>query len=151
MKRTKIPRNTFIGVSVLALTLLAGGISNGVLGFGNTPLGGAIITFDAPGAGTGPGQGTLAGNINASGAITGWYIDTNDVSHGFVRAMDGTFTTFDSPGAGTGPGQGTSPYCNNARDAITGFYVDTNNTWHGFLRAASQPTPRPRPTPPPRP
>ena len=55
----------------------------------------------------GPGQGTRAGNINPSKAIAGRYIDASDVSHGFLRAADGTITTFDAPGAGTGPGQGT--------------------------------------------
>jgi hypothetical protein len=91
-------------------------------------------------------------NINASGAITGDYVDASDVSHGFLRAPDGTITaTFDVPGGGTGSGQGTFTFCNNPRDAITGFYVDSNNTWHGFLRAAPQPTPRPRATQAPRP
>ena len=28
--------------------------------------------------------------------------DGNNVSHGFLRAPDGTMTTFDVPGAGTG-------------------------------------------------
>ena len=66
-----------------------------------------IITFDAPGAGTGAGQGTTAVSISTSGAIAGWYIDANDVAHGFLRARGGTITTFDAPGAGTGAGQGT--------------------------------------------
>ena len=62
---------------------------------------GTITTFDVPGAGTGPGQGTVPETINASGAITGWDIDANDVSHGFLRAPDGTISaTFDVPGYG---------------------------------------------------
>ena len=39
-----------------------------------------ITVFDAPGAGTGPGQGTFPFNspnlINPNGAITGYYIDS---------------------------------------------------------------------------
>jgi len=67
---------------------------------------GVITTFDVPDAGTGPGQGTRAANINPSEAIAGRYIDSSDVSHDFLCAPNGTITTFDAPGAGTGPGQG---------------------------------------------
>ena len=45
---------------------------------------GAITTFDAPGAGTGPGQGTLPGSNNPAGTITGFYIDANDAEHDFL-------------------------------------------------------------------
>jgi hypothetical protein len=67
----------------------------------------SITTFDAPGAGTGPGQGTFAFNIGPSGIIIGRTRDANDVRHGFIRSQDGSFTIFDAPGAGTAPGQGT--------------------------------------------
>ena len=89
----------------------------------------------SPGAGTGPFQGTLPANINASGAVTGNYVDASDVNHGFVRAKHGAITTFDVPGAGTGPFQGTVPLCNNPVNAITGYYIDTSNVFHGFLRS----------------
>src|SRR5437868_590382 len=69
--------------------------------------GGTITTFDAPGAGTGPGQGTDCTAINPEGKISGIYVDASDVVHGYVRAPNGAITTFDVPGAGTGPGQGT--------------------------------------------
>src|SRR5215831_12481713 len=58
-----------------------------------------IITFDAPGAGTGPFQGTQPSAINPAGGICGNIADANNMSHGFVRAPDGTITTFDGPGA----------------------------------------------------
>ena len=38
-----------------------------------------IITFDAPGAGT--GVGTLVAGINPAGVITGGYFDANNVEH----------------------------------------------------------------------
>src|SRR5207249_7362841 len=82
----------------------------------------AITTFDVPEAGTGPGQGTRANNINPSDAVAGRYIDPSDVSHGFLRASDGTIATFDAPNAGTGPGQGTIVFsvdCLNPAGAIT--------------------------------
>jgi redox-regulated HSP33 family molecular chaperone len=61
-------------------------------------------------------------------------VDTSDVNHGFVRALDGTLTTFDVPGAGTGPFQGTIPLSNNSVGAITGYYIDASDVTHGFLR-----------------
>jgi len=92
-----------------------------------------FTTFDAPGAGTGPGQGTDCTAINPQGRITGFYVDMSDVVHGYVRALNGTITTFDVPGAGTGPGQGTLPGSNNPAGKITGFYIDANDAEHGFL------------------
>jgi hypothetical protein len=49
---------------------------------------GAIVEFDVPGAGTGPGQGPQVFGINPSGAVTGGYLDSNNVFHGFVREAD---------------------------------------------------------------
>ena len=72
-------------------------------GFLRTPDDGTITTFDAPGAGTGPSQGTLAEDINPEGVIAGEYSDASNVVHGFLRTEDGAFTTFDVSGAGTGP------------------------------------------------
>jgi hypothetical protein len=45
----------------------------------------SIITFDAPGAGTGAYQGTIANCINVWGAITGGFGNANGVAHGFLR------------------------------------------------------------------
>src|SRR5438132_7024220 len=113
------------------------GASDGPQNFSNTALlrsAPTITTFDAPGAGTGPGQGTLAFSINPARAITGFYLDSGDVFHGYVRARDGTFTTFDAPGAGTGPGQGTLAFSINPARAITGIVRDANIVRHGFVR-----------------
>jgi len=43
-----------------------------------------IITFDAPGAGTGSGEGTIPWGIVIGGWIQGDYIDSNGVYHGFL-------------------------------------------------------------------
>ena len=91
--------------------------------------------FDAPGAGTGAGQGTFPSGINNQGTI-GWYVDTNNVNHGFLRTPDGTITTFDAPGAGTGAGQGTMPQGMNPERVITGQYFDSGNVLHGFVLVA---------------
>jgi len=97
-----------------------------------------IITFDAPGAGTSAGQGTLPFSINPRGAIAGFYMDKNNVNHGFVRAPDGDITTFDAPGAGTGAFQGTMTGfidCINQKGAMTGYLIDASNLYHGYVRA----------------
>ena len=87
-----------------------------------------------PGAGTGPGQGTLIAAINPVGVITGGYLDANFAFHGFGLDQDGTITNFDPPGAGTGPGQGTLPISITPAGEITGFYIDSNFVNHGFVR-----------------
>src|SRR4029077_13037904 len=99
---------------------------------------GAITTFDIPGAGTGPGQGTFAGNINPAEAIAGRYVDAGDVAHGFLPAPNGTMPTCDAPNAGTGPGQGTFVFtglCLNPAGAIAATSVDASDVSHGILRA----------------
>jgi hypothetical protein len=105
---------------------------------------GKLTTFDAPGAGTGSGQGTgcpgCARGLNQSGAIAGIYSDANSVNHGFLRSREGKFTTFDAPGAGTSSGQGTGcpsdcPTSLNDEGQITGNYIDANFVFHGYLRS----------------
>jgi hypothetical protein len=94
----------------------------------------SITTFDAPGAGTGPLQGTYATNINPSGTIIGFMRDAADVRHGFVRSNTGAFTIFDAPGAGTAAFQGTRAYAENPSGTITGFFIDSANVVHGYVR-----------------
>jgi hypothetical protein len=95
----------------------------------------AIITFDAPGAGTGFFQGTQGFAISPQGTITGLCIDSGNVSHGYVRARDGTFVTFNAPGAGTGSGQGTLAFSISPNGTITGYYFDSGSVVHGYVRA----------------
>ena len=69
-----------------------------------------IITFDAPGAGTGPYQGTGCSVtdctvlINDEGTITGYYLDANNVYHGFVRSPGGKIHYFRCAGRRYDPG-----------------------------------------------
>ena len=46
---------------------------------------GRFTFFDAPGAGTGAGQGTIPLTNNDRGEITGVYFDNNNVLHAFLR------------------------------------------------------------------
>ena len=112
-----------------AITLIALAISTSICAQ-------TITTLDAPGAGTGPFQGTYALDINASGTIIGFSRDANNIRHGFSRSRDGTFTMFDAPGAGTAPGQGTRAYSVNPSGAITGYFTDSANTAHGYVRSS---------------
>lgn len=56
-------------------------------------------TIVAPDAGTGAGQGTFPQAINMRGEIMGYYIDSNNASHGFLRSPDGTVTSYDIAGS----------------------------------------------------
>jgi hypothetical protein len=109
---------------------------------------GGIFAFEAPGAGTEPGplaqfctlefdcQGTYPTSINDFGVITGDYVDSNNVFHGFLRNFDGTFTDFDATGADTTDSfYGTIPENINDFGAITGYYLDASGVYHGFLRS----------------
>ncbi len=106
---------------------------------------GVITDFDVPGAGAGAFQGTNGcwyipywGGINPAGTITGFYVDNNNVYHGFLRTRQGEFERFNAPGAGTGAWQGTQPMTISSEGTITGFYTDANNVVHGFLRLADE-------------
>jgi len=126
----------------LCLVLCTLGLGLSVNASGTTT---TITTFDAPGAGTAAGQGTIAFAINLSGAITGYIKDANSARHAFLRAPDGTFTIFDDPNAGTcsascgniGNGQGTRAYAINPSGQIVGFYTDNTARCHGYVRAAN--------------
>ncbi len=92
---------------------------------------GHIVTFDAPGAGTGFRQGTTPTAMNAAGAIAGYFVDSANLNHGFVRGANGDFTEFDADGAGTQ----TLAYGINDAGSVTGYYIDTYGLVHGFVRS----------------
>ena len=112
--------------------------------------GGRFITLDAPGAGASVGTrfrafpssvniNTSSININNRGTITGNYVDSNNVSHGFLRGPGGEFLTFDAPGASSVAafGYGTFPKSINYVGAVTGHYTDVHDVIHGFVRSPS--------------
>lgn len=96
---------------------------------------GRFTTFDAPGAGTGSGQGTEVSGVNGEGTVLGITLDASNAYLGFFRSPDGRFTAVDVPGAGTADGQGTQPQNIIAGGTIVGVIVDANDAYHGFLRA----------------
>jgi len=96
-----------------------------------------FATFDAPGAGTGADQGTIALNINTAGVVVGFTSNASAVAQGFVRAANGTITAINVSGAGTGKNQGTFATGVNTAGVITGTFADSGNAYHGFVRTAS--------------
>lgn len=107
---------------------------------------GKITSYDVPGAGKGPFQGTAFVSINPSGTVVGQYIDSNNVYHVFRLRPQGAVTKFDAPNAGTGTGQGTFGYNINPSGEIAGQYGNTGNGFlgtlliHGLVMARSQNT-----------
>ena len=102
---------------------------------------GRITTFDAPGAGTTGvpfsslnAWTSVVDGLNPAGAITGSYIDGNNVNHGFLRDPHGTFTTIDAPGAGITGDHGTWPNSINPEGAIVGAVCDDGGMCQSFLR-----------------
>src|ERR1700722_14934136 len=89
------------------------------------------VKFDAPGAGTQSAQGTTPESINSSSAISGEYIDSGGVEHGFVRATDGTITSFDPTGS-------VQTFASDLNDSgtLTGDWADSNSFYYGYLRTA---------------
>ncbi len=105
----------------------------------------SITTFNIPGAGTvgGDDEGTFPFSINSSGTITGYYTDSNGLSHGFVCTSPcTTATTFVDPSATTtgvlrSIGVGTFALGINSTGVITGIYSDSSGVEHGFVRSAT--------------
>lgn len=95
-----------------------------------------FTTFDAPHAGNMPdsGEGTFALAINPAGAVSGLYVDANNVAHAFVRSHNGTITSFDPSGSvfTNGDTLGINP-----AGAVSGGYTDSNGVSHGFVRSPS--------------
>ena len=95
---------------------------------------GAINTFDVPGA----FDASNAQDITPLGVITGNWVDSNSVYHGFVRYPNGAILKFDVSGAGavpeSGSPQGTNPFAINCWGEITGQIADSNFVFHGFIR-----------------
>ena len=101
------------------------------------------LTFPGAGADAYSGQGTFPQGINDEGAITGFYVDGNNVTHGFVRARKGSITKFEVPGACTAvppPAgcayNGTYPSSINLWGTIAGQYYGEDSISHGFRRDA---------------
>jgi probable HAF family extracellular repeat protein len=87
-----------------------------------------FITIDAPGA-----VSTIAVAVNDKDKVAGYYVDKNNLWHGFIRKADGTFLTFDASA-----GLSTSVSGMNAGGEVTGYYGNFGgaNDAHGYVRKA---------------
>src|SRR5438270_1478022 len=116
MNSSNIDRENFINhpsvwhaVVIIALALCGIPLHAGAATFTNFDPPGSVFTYPV--------------SINKSGVITGYYDDSNGVTHGFLRSSKGKIITFDAPGA---VGQ-TRPAAINDSGAIAGWYYDSSN------------------------
>jgi probable HAF family extracellular repeat protein len=96
---------------------------------------GALKSFDAPNAGKGLNQGTIPAfgpGLNPSGVSTGRYLDSQNITHGYVRQQTGAITSFDPPGSTNTYAEGINP-----EGTIVGSFSDKNNASHSFVRKAN--------------
>jgi hypothetical protein len=108
-------------------------------GFVRSPQG-QYATIDAPCADLTPQNynGTVAESINDFGEITGFCIDVQGDTHGFVRSPGGVFTEFDA----LQPGIETVPLFINLEGATAGFVYDSSaNLFRAFVRYPNGTTP----------
>lgn len=75
------------------------------------------------------GVETIPVAIDDKGVIAGYYVDSNDAEHGFLRESNGTITSFDAA-----DGVDTQVAAMNGKGAVTGYYVKIGEYGHGFLR-----------------
>jgi hypothetical protein len=120
--------------------------SPGFIGAAN----GAITAFGVPvpGQPASDNYETIGIAINTAGVIAGKYMvdssSTGFLSHGFIRAANGTIATFDPANVTASIGQnsynqyiGTLPTSIDTAGDIAGSYTDTNGARHSFVRSAS--------------
>jgi len=93
---------------------------------------GNLTSFDAPGAGTSPGQGTFAQDINAGNTIAGSYIDESGGYHGYTLDSSGAFTSFDAPSGSTY----MITWGINDSGTTTGWYEDSGGVTQSFVRTS---------------
>jgi len=91
---------------------------------------GKYTIFDPPGTDY---RGSTPASINDSGAIVGYFYDSNGgaVLHGYLRNPDGTLVVLDDPSATS---LGTLATGINSHGVVIGFYFDAFTAMHGFLR-----------------
>jgi hypothetical protein len=160
--KRKILRNMFIcvGVFFAVVRLLFADTTDGVLNFNKSALGVTpppIITFDAPGAGTGPNQGTRALAVTPAVTIAGHtgpgdQINTNPMLGPLQDIGGPTFTHAllpGSPAIDAGDPNFTPPPFDDQRGPrfarVVNGRIDIDSFEAQLPRAT--PTPRPRPTP----
>ncbi|MGO9336809.1 MAG: Ig-like domain repeat protein [Terracidiphilus sp.] len=106
--------------------------ASGLPGFGSSGNGSGGLYY-----GTGNFGNLFFNAMNASGEITGIYVDGDTVAHAYLRAANGIVTVFSAPNAGTATEQGTGGLAINTAGTVAGTYADSNSILHGFVFAPS--------------
>jgi hypothetical protein len=114
-------------LSTISQSFLASLLLYGASLFAQTP---SFVVFSAPDAGKLNGQGTVPVAINDKGVIAGYYVDSANHFHGFIREADGTITEFDPPGM-----TDTHSTAINGRKQIVGYGISNHGTNQGFQRS----------------
>jgi len=86
---------------------------------------GAFSGYEGP---YGPLQNVQVYGLNFEGTAVGWYADTNDDAHAFVRYANGRFLKINVTSELESVGSAI-----NATGVVTGFWIDANGAYHGFL------------------
>lgn len=128
---------TFVGAAALiflcAQLSCGGGSSNNSGGGGGGTPQRTFTTIDVDGAGTANGQGTFIEAINDSGDVAGYFIDSNSLTHGFIRSAAGVITTFDVPASN---GESTVAQGIDSDGDVVGFFNAPNTGGHSYIRTA---------------
>jgi hypothetical protein len=69
--------------------------------------------------------------------IGGYYVDSDNVAHGFTRSASGTITPYNVTGAGTSAGEGTTAFAMDAGGVLIGFYISSTGTYVGYERSSA--------------
>ena len=68
--------------------------------------------------------------INSEGEIVGWYVDSSNKTHGFLRSVEGEYSQIDVPVEGA---RLTQALGINNRGDIVGTYTSSDGKRHGYL------------------
>ena len=90
-----------------------------------TNISGTVTTFSV----VSDAIASLAYSINSSNQVTGYYVDAAGVTHGYLRASDGTLTFPIDPAGSTG----TILFANNDANWGVGRYTDSSGVTHGLF------------------
>lgn len=104
---------------------------------------GVITSIDVPQnipVGNGISGDTIPTYVDPAGDVAGIYVDSNQVTHGFLLPFGGSIVTFEAAsltGGQGGDSPGTDFVTVNTAGESAGTYVDVNSVVHGFIRSSS--------------
>jgi hypothetical protein len=91
---------------------------------------GSITTLAKPSAAY-----TLASGLNNGNRLTGFYVDTSNVTWSYILGANKKRIVFQDPKASATSGNGTEAFAINDAGAVTGIYADASGVVRGFYRS----------------